>query len=170
MAEYFDLYTRNKQKTGKTLLRGTAMDKDDYRYVVHVLVVNDKNELLIHQRHQNKDSYPNMWAFSASGSVIAGETSQQGASRELAEELGIIHDFSKDAPLMSYTKQNYFIDYYLLKKNVAIDTLVVQCQEVQDVKWVSQDDCLAMVNKGEFIPYVFIPYLWNFFDIDSIHL
>lgn len=168
--EYFDIYKQNKEKTNRVHPRGIPMADGDYRYVVQVLVVNSHHQLLIQQRQDDKESYPNMWAFSASGSVIAGETSQQGASRELKEELGIIHDFTETSPFMSFTFEHYFIDYYMTKKDIALSELTLQKEEVKAVQWADEQMVLNLAEKDEFIPYVFLPYLWKFIRKDIVSL
>jgi len=57
--------------------------------VVNIAIFNDKNEVLLQKRSQNKDLYPGFYTLSASGHVSRGETYSQAAKRELKEELGI---------------------------------------------------------------------------------
>jgi 8-oxo-dGTP pyrophosphatase MutT (NUDIX family) len=56
---------------------------------VFIAVVNDTNELLIHQRADNKDIWPSRWDVGAGGVVSSGESYLESATRELEEELGI---------------------------------------------------------------------------------
>jgi len=56
---------------------------------VFVVVRNDADELLIHQRASWKDLWPDAWDIAVSGVVAAGEAWELAAARELAEELGI---------------------------------------------------------------------------------
>jgi isopentenyldiphosphate isomerase len=55
----------------------------------YILVWNGQGELYVQKRTLTKDIYPGYWDVAAGGVVLAGETYEQGASRELAEELGI---------------------------------------------------------------------------------
>jgi len=57
--------------------------------VVHVLVFNGKGELLLQKRSGNKDTAPGLWDVSVGGHLVPGETPQEAARREMAEELGI---------------------------------------------------------------------------------
>jgi len=55
---------------------------------VHILLVNDKGELLLQKRSYRKDRFPGCWDSSASGHVNAGESYLDCATRELEEEIG----------------------------------------------------------------------------------
>ncbi|MCI5150292.1 MAG: NUDIX domain-containing protein, partial [Candidatus Electrothrix sp. MAN1_4] len=57
-------------------------------------------ELFIQKRTATKDVYPSYWDVAAGGVVQAGETYEQSAERELAEELGVS------------AKLNFFFDQY----------------------------------------------------------
>ncbi len=55
----------------------------------YILVFNDKEELFLQQRTATKDLYPSCWDVAAGGVVLAGESYEESAQRELAEELGV---------------------------------------------------------------------------------
>lgn len=57
--------------------------------VVHVLVFNEKGELLLQKRSMNKDVAPGKWDTSVGGHVPKGEDLVNAALREMEEELGI---------------------------------------------------------------------------------
>lgn len=95
----------------------------------------------------------NCWDITASGAVVSGETTRDGAHRELFEELGIDYDFSKIKPRFTMTFENDFGDFFIVQKDIDIDKLNLQKSEVQSVKWASLDDILGLIKSGEFIPY-----------------
>lgn len=55
----------------------------------YILVFNEKKELFLQKRTATKDLYPSCWDVAAGGVVLAGESYEQSAERELAEELGV---------------------------------------------------------------------------------
>ena len=59
----------------------------------YIGVVDSRSRLLIHQRSPEKEVYPSAWDVCAGGLCTAGESWDDSARRELAEELGI------DAPI-----------------------------------------------------------------------
>ncbi|MBX3028044.1 NUDIX domain-containing protein [bacterium] len=55
----------------------------------YLLLFNGRGELFVHQRTPTKDVYPSHWDVAVGGVVGAGESYEEGARRELAEEVGI---------------------------------------------------------------------------------
>ena len=55
----------------------------------YILVFNRDGELFLQKRSQGKDLYPGYWDPAAGGVVLAGESYEESAHRELREELGI---------------------------------------------------------------------------------
>jgi len=55
----------------------------------YILVFNEDGELFVQKRTMNKDMYPGYWDVAAGGVVLAGESYEQSARRELKEELGV---------------------------------------------------------------------------------
>jgi isopentenyldiphosphate isomerase len=56
---------------------------------VGIAVLSSDGRLLIHRRSNGKDLWPGWWDIAVGGVVAAGETYDDAAERELAEELGI---------------------------------------------------------------------------------
>lgn len=55
----------------------------------YLLLFNPRGELFVHLRTASKDVYPSHWDVAVGGVVAAGESYDEGARRELAEEVGI---------------------------------------------------------------------------------
>jgi isopentenyl-diphosphate delta-isomerase len=60
-----------------------------YHRSVLVFVYNKQKKLYLQQRGPNQAAYPGCWDLSATGHVQAGESKEEAARRELAEELRI---------------------------------------------------------------------------------
>jgi isopentenyldiphosphate isomerase len=56
---------------------------------VAILVRNPAGEIYVHRRTTTKDVFPDMYDMVVGGMVIAGESYEETARRELAEELGV---------------------------------------------------------------------------------
>lgn len=129
------------------------MEPNEFHIVVHVCIFNSKGEMLIQQRQPFKQGWSNLWDITCGGSAVAGDTSHQAASRELFEELGIQYDFESMRPHFTINFKHGFDDYYFIEYDVDLNTLSLQQEEVQAVKWASQDEILQMIDAGTFIPY-----------------
>ena len=151
--ELWDVYDKDRVKTGKTMVRGAAFEPDSYHMVVHACIFNNKGEMLIQQRQPFKEGFPNMWDITVGGSATMGDSSQTAAEREVSEEIGLKLDLQKVRPNLTINFDKGFDDVYLIEKEVDIDTLVLQESEVQRVKWATMDEIFALIDSGEFIPY-----------------
>lgn len=87
MAEIWDVYDEKRNKTGRKHERGKPLPKGDYRLVIAAWIINRQQDILLTRRHPNKP-YARFWEC-IGGSVLAGETSMDGALREVKEEIGI---------------------------------------------------------------------------------
>lgn len=52
--ELWDIYTKDREKTGRFHRRGDPMKAGEYHLVVHVCIFNSRNQLLIQQRQPFK--------------------------------------------------------------------------------------------------------------------
>jgi len=158
--EIWDVYDRNRVKTGKTISRedfmrlGNELLSDgEYRIIVNICIFNSKGQMLVQQRQPFKHGWSGFWDITAGGNSIAGDTSQMAASRELFEEVGITVDFADTLPHFTVNSLRAFFDFYLVEKEVDIDSLQLQYEEVAQVKWADKDEVLKMMRDGSFVPY-----------------
>ena len=164
--ELVDLYDENRLPLGKTAPRYGKKAPGEYRTVVHVCLFNSKGHLLIQQRAKEKYIWPGKWDVSIGGGVDAGETSRQGAEREFLEELGYPLDLTGVRPSVTVNFDGGFDDYYIVKRELDITRLQLQEEEVADVRWVTREEALAMLEAGEFIEYPrsFLEFLFDMQD------
>lgn len=154
MLELWDLYNKNKEKTGLTLERDKSIPKELYHLIVSAWIVNNRGEYLISQRHPNKP-YPLYWECTG-GSVLAGESSLKGAVREVREELGIILNDQK-ARLIYQTRRESSQDFYdawMFYVDAPITSLSLQATEVINAQWVDKEKLYDMLYKQELHPLI----------------
>lgn len=123
------------------------LDAGEYRLSCFIWVINDNDKILLQQRPANTKKMPNMWGTTAGG-VLSGETSLEGALRELKEELGIDAIKEELEFIGSNKRINDYVEVWLCKKNVNINELKLELTEVQDVKWFSIAEFETMLNNG----------------------
>lgn len=156
--ELWDIYDIDRVRTGRVAQRGKpasegGLGEGEYHLVVHICVFNGRGQLLLQQRQKDKEGYPNLWDVSAAGSALAGENSAAAASRELREELGLVHDFTKERPFWTTHFERGFDDWYFIRIEADISDLRLQPEEVQDARWADLAEIERMLDSGEMVPY-----------------
>ncbi len=149
--EMYDLYTADRERTGKTMERWEQAPEGYYRLVVHICIFSSDGRMLIQQRQPFKRGWANMWDISAGGSAIAGETSRQAAERELREELGIKLELPR--PSLTIHWEKGFDEYFIETLDVDPASLQLQPEEVQAARWATKEEILALISEGRFVPY-----------------
>ena len=151
--EMWDIYDENRVKTGRTMARGQALAPGEKHLVVSVCLFNRKGEMLIQRRHPDKRDWPGVWDLSAGGSAVAGDDSRTAAERETFEELGLKLDLSGVRPVLTVNCEDRFHDYWLIEREVDVEELTLQPEEVTQARWASREEILRMVDSGEFIAF-----------------
>ncbi len=86
--EIFDVVDENDFVTD-SLPRGEVHARDLRHRAIHVLIFNAAGDVFLQKRSIWKDRSPGRWDSSTAGHVDAGETYEQAAHREMAEEIGV---------------------------------------------------------------------------------
>ena len=164
--ELVDLYDENRVPLGKTAERYGKKDPGEYRTVVHVCLFGTDGRLLIQRRTEQKHIWPGRWDVSIGGGVDAGETSRQGAEREFREELGYPLDLTGIRPSVTVNFGGGFDDFYIVKRDLDIAQLHLQEEEVAEVRWVTREEALELLERDEFITYPrsFLEFLFDMQD------
>ena len=151
--ELIDLYTAERVKTDRQMIRGEPTPEGFYRLVIHVCIFDAEGRMLIQRRQPFVRGWANLWDVTVGGAAAAGDSSRSAAERETREELGLPIDLTNVRPSLTIHWENGFDDYYLLTKDVDIHSLRLQAEEVQAVRWATREEILRMIDSGEFIPY-----------------
>ena len=75
----------------------------------------------------------------------------QTIARETLEELGIKLDLDKVEFVKRFKEGNVFIDTYFIRQNIDLDDIIMQEDEVCEVKWASFEEIEELVRNGQFI-------------------
>ncbi|WP_426347900.1 NUDIX hydrolase [Alloiococcus sp. CFN-8] len=159
--EYWNIYDIDRNLTDRIHKRGVPMAEGDYHLVVHLCIFNSKGELLIQKRQPWKKGWSGLWDLTVGGSAVLGESSREAVEREAKEELGIDVNLEGHRPFMTINFEQGFDDYWMIEKDIPLESLTLQYEEVADAKWVNEEELKAMVEKGEFINYFFIDNIFK---------
>ena len=172
--ELLDVLDSNGIKTGEILPRKEVHKKGLWHRIIVVAIVNEKNEVLIQQRSENKDKNPGMWDISVTGHLSAGQDSLTAATREISEEVRVSLGYSVEVRdfrfMFSYRKEekvnddhydrqfsedfieNQFYDFFILRQNgLTADNIRFQAEEVQAIKFVSINELNKMREEGKLV-------------------
>ena len=145
--ELWDLYDANRQPLNRTWPRGQELPEGTYHIVIGVWTWNSAGEILLTLRHPEKEIWPDTWE-NTGGSILAGETSAEGAARELFEETGIAAEASELSLLGTNLEASAIIDTYFLHRDVDIADLTMQEGETTAARWVTLEELYAMAADG----------------------
>lgn len=169
--ELWDGYDIDRMPTGKTVVRGEKAPEGLYHMVVHAAIFDPDGRLLIQRRCAQKKTFALKWDVTVGGSALVGETSREAVRRELNEELGIDIDFSEMRPRLTVNFEQGFDDFYIVVCHEELSSLRFQAEEVMDARLATLDEINAMIDSGEFVPYMksFIALLFEMKDsVDNL--
>ena len=104
--EVWDIYNREKQRTGRTMVRDDwRMKEGDYHLSVLGVIMRPDGKFLITRRAEDKSWAPGWWEVSG-GAAVAGEDSRDAVVREIREETGLDVSGCEGGFLFSYRREN----------------------------------------------------------------
>ncbi len=166
--EYFDLYTKNGQKLGKKVPRGSKTSDNEFQKIVNVWIRNKDGHYLIQQRNKLSDPTPFMWATTA-GLVSSGDDSFETAIKETKEELGINLNKNNLKLVKKYTITDdlgsFLMYIYLVEQDVLLEDIVIDDLEVKDYKYTSLKEIKQMIISKQFWDYERIVQSNDYFDL-----
>lgn len=156
MIEEFDVLNELGEFLGEVATREECHKKGLWHRAVYAFIIDDNFNVLLQKRSANKKLWPNKWDVTIGGHVNAGEFGRQALIRECKEELGI--EISDDdikyivSTTSVYNKNNYINNHYdecyLITKNINIEDLKLQSEEVADIKYFSKEDLLNRISNN----------------------
>ncbi len=148
MRELWDLVDEDRRPLRIKHVRGKKLPHDTYHLVVFVWTVSFDGRFLITKRSPNKP-WGEFWE-NTGGSVLAGESREQGAVRELYEETGV-KIVTQDLILIHEERsRSAFEDTFLTFVDKSKQTIRLQANETIDHKWISYQELMKMFDEGHF--------------------
>lgn len=118
--------------------------------VTHIWVVNSGLEILCSKRANFVEANPGKWQTFFGGHVLAGESFEQNAIRELGEEVGIVVG-QKGLIYLSDGKNEpnkHLSRYYVVVFNGGITDLKFNDKETAEARWLSYKNYLDEYGKN----------------------
>lgn len=155
--ELWDIYDKNKQRTGRTMERDDwHMKEGDYHLSVLGVIMRPDGKFLITRRAENKSWAPGWWEVSG-GAAIAGEDSEDAVIREIREETGLDVSECEGGFLFSYHRENkgdnYFVDVYRFLTDFTEEDVVLQKEEASGFMIADLEQIEAFGREGIFLHF-----------------
>ncbi|SER76568.1 shikimate kinase [Lachnobacterium bovis] len=157
--EKWDIYDRNKKKTGRTMNRNDwNMNDGDFHLTVIGIVQRQDGRFVVTKRIETKKYAPGAWEISGGG-AMAGETSREAIIREIKEEIGLDVSKAKGGLVHTYMRENpqegdnYFVDIYKFYMDYDENDVKIQSTEISEFKFVNSDEVQELAQKEEFLHY-----------------
>lgn len=156
MEEKFDVLSELGEFTGEVATRDECHSKGLWHRGVYAFIVDKDFNVLLQKRSANKKLWPNKWDVTIGGHVNAGEFGRQALIRECKEEFGI--DITDDdikfivCTTSVYNKNgyinNHYDECYLITKDVNVDELKLQEEEVSDAKYFPKEEVIKRIDNN----------------------
>ena len=167
--EYLDIVDENGIPTGETIERTIAHQTGVRHRTTHVWIVRKKEnriQILLQKRSNNKDSFPGCYDISSAGHIPAGDDFVESGLRELEEELGLIvakEELIECGNIHIFTENEFhgipYVDsqiskVFLLWKDVEIEKLHLQTEEIESAMWMDFEECKRAVEEQNIPTYI----------------
>lgn len=157
--ELWDIYDKNKVRTGRTMKKNDWILKDDeYHLTVLGVVSTPDNRFLITKRVMTKAWAPGWWEVSG-GAAMAGEESRDAVLREVFEETGIDASQAEGGYRFTYHRENpgegdnYFVDIYRFVMDIDESYVHIQEGECAGYMLATLDEIKEFAAQGIFLHY-----------------
>lgn len=139
LEEFLDILTDNGAPKNLVCSKDEAHAKGLFHATVHIWFYTQAGDVLFQKRAANKETFPNYWDVSVAGHVMAGESIETAALREVNEEIGLRIETSQlnkiDLRKSVNNHPNGIIDcefqnVFLCQLEVPLEQLIKQDEEV----------------------------------------
>lgn len=151
--EYWDAYLEDGTRTEHILIRGEPIEEGLFHLVAKVMLIYNDEEILFMQRHPDKKPHPGCYEATAGGSVLRGESSEEGAIRELYEETGIrVAEVERFSCVVDRRTHSIYEEYIAHLKGKKKPKVRLQDSETVNFQWVKISELPDFMETNEIVP------------------
>lgn len=153
--ELLQLFDENKNMLNEGIERDKKKEVPQGKYFMIILLfIENNNKFLIQKTSANRES---IYATTG-GHVTFGDDALKTVIKEAQEELGL-EVKKEDLKEIETLKQKYgYMTIYYYNKNVDINNLKLQEEEVESVHWMSIDEINDLIDKDMFRKSHIVPF------------
>lgn len=158
--EIVEILKEDGSNTHISISKDDAHEKNICHGISAVALINDKGQVLIAKRALNKKTEPGKFDLSGCGHIEYEETREEAAIRELYEEIGIkvtkdeliqIDTYLNKVRLNDNVYLNHFTYLFIIKKDIDIEKIKIQLDEIDSVKYVTKDELVNLFDNNEMV-------------------
>jgi isopentenyldiphosphate isomerase len=156
-AEYVDILDEEGRVVGQELRSRCHGDPTLRHRAVHVFVRSTQGQIFLQKRAQTKSIQPGKWDTSVGGHLEVGENYEDGALRELREELGVNIQDTEGASslrrLHDYIWRSLIETEHIRTFEIVWDgPFQIQRDEIDEGKFWPRTEICASLGKGILTP------------------
>ena len=163
-----DVVDENDMVVGSAPRKGIHKT-DKLHRSVHIFLINSSGRIWLEKRAENTDTFPGYYNSSAAGHVSSGESYEEGALREIEEELGIKNANIKKMHKLAASKEtsNEFVTFFIVHSDEkpTINKDATDALNSYSIKEI--DEMIAKGNK--FVPIFMKLYNWHKINAANSH-
>jgi len=161
MDERIDILDSKGNFTSKTAMKSEAHTYGWFHATVHIWLYTRENQILLQQRGSSKKTYPGLWDVSVAGHILAGESIEDAALREIEEEIGWkirrenLQKIAVRKGMRSHKngiQDNEFYHVFLVELTTQLRNLKKQDEEVDDLQLFNLDILKGTNEKFPMVP------------------
>ena len=146
MAEYWDVYDENRNKTGAQHRRGDPFGPGERHLGVEIWTLDEQGRVLLTRRDLRK-RFGGLWECPG-GSALVGEDSRTAVRRELREETGLDLGDAEPELLGTTVYEEEFVDTYAVRLPFALADVRLQEGETTDARLAPFDEVERAILEG----------------------
>ena len=146
--EYLQVFDDDKKMLDEKIARDKKHDLEEGKYFMIVLlfIENSEHKFLMQKTSKAKGSV----VATTGGHVTFGDDGYKTVFKEAKEELDL--DIDKDEIKYNSTVKypGAYCEVYYLKKDIDLDSLTLQDEEVESIMWLSKEEIEDLIKKDLF--------------------
>ncbi len=141
--EWLQVFDENENALSKKILRGKNPINDEYIMVVYLFIINSENKILLERNYEK-----NLWVVP--GGHVNTENIIDNLKRESQEELNLDISDCEIINIDTLENDNIIFKIFLIYKDVDINSLKLQPEEVSEAKFFTLNEIDKMISDGSF--------------------
>lgn len=152
--ELLQLFDENKNMLNEGIERDKKKEVPQGKYFMIILLfIENNNKFLIQKTSANRES---IYATTG-GHVTFGDDALKTVIKEAKEELGLDLKESEIKEIETVKGKYGYVSIYYCNKEIDIDKLTIQEEEVESLHWMSVDEINELINEEKFRKSNIIP-------------